>query len=226
MKKMITLVLGTMIAGTSFSQLSIGVHATGTYSSTQLKTTESIPLKQTRKITPGGGATVEYAFNKKFALRSGISYLQHSSDFKMEMPVTPGVPFTVNSSVTNKLQYLNVPIIGLYTKHIGNLSFYAGAGPYLNVGLKAESTLTAEFTTPQGSIKNKETIDLFKEDDQGNTGLKRIDYGVTALAGVRLHNGLFANVGYQLGLGNNVDEENDKLKTRGLQLTIGYFFKK
>jgi hypothetical protein len=48
---------------------------------------------------------------------------------------------------------------------------------------------------------------------------------VSLLAGVRLPGGVFANVGYQYGLSNISGDEDNVYKNRGLQLSIGYFFK-
>jgi len=47
--------------------------------------------------------------------------------------------------------------------------------------------------------------------------------GAGALAGIRLNNGVFANIGYQLSL-TDISEGDGRYKNRGLQLSVGYFF--
>jgi tetrahydromethanopterin S-methyltransferase subunit E len=86
MKIMITLVLGTVIASISFSQLSIGFHVSAVLSDAKIKPEVMIDMSQSKKITAGGGSTIEYTFNTKFTLHTGISYLQHGSKFKFNIP--------------------------------------------------------------------------------------------------------------------------------------------
>jgi hypothetical protein len=56
-------------------------------------------------------------------------------------------------------------------------------------------------------------------------GLKKFDYGASALAGVRFNNGLFANLGYQLSLAD-ISEGEGKYKNQGFQVSVGFFILK
>ncbi|HEX5651857.1 MAG TPA: hypothetical protein VFX58_02215, partial [Chitinophagaceae bacterium] len=75
-----------------------------------------------------------------------------------------------------------------------------------------------------GSVETeKEETNVFEKDEEGNTSFKRFDYGLGAIAGVKLPGGLFANVGYQFSLANISKSEESKYNNRALQLTIGYY---
>jgi hypothetical protein len=101
MKIMITLVLGTFIACTTFSQLSIGFHISAALSDAKIKPEDVIDMSQSKKFTAGGGSTVKYSLNTKFALHTGISYLQHESEFKLNIPVDDTDPVAIQRDINN-----------------------------------------------------------------------------------------------------------------------------
>jgi hypothetical protein len=107
------------------------------------------------------------------------------------------------------------------------MQFYAGGGGYINYGVSGKSKAKLSHTMPDGhEAVVVEEADAFDKEEDGGTGLNRTDLGVGALAGLRLGNGLFVHAGYQLSL-TDIDKSDDnaKYRNRGLQLTIGYFFK-
>ena len=56
--------------------------------------------------------------------------------------------------------------------------------------------------------------------------LKRFDYGLSGFVGYELNLGIFISAGFQKGLYNidNYDEEGDKLKNKTITLSVGYKF--
>ncbi len=226
MKKVITILAGMVLSASTFAQLSIGVHGTGNLSSASLNTDDFIhPVKKAR-ILPGAGIAVNYAVSEKISLRSGVNFLQHGVKITNSAEGDAGNGFTiVKFEGTTVLNYLQVPVNILYTIPVNNFQFFAGGGPYYSFGIsgKAKSTITTTFNGTTEIVKTDQ--DAFKKQADNGAGFKRTDYGVGAVAGIKLPNGLYGNIGYQLSFANINDAEDGKYKNRGLQLTIGYFFR-
>jgi|ADGO01.1.fsa_nt_gi hypothetical protein len=76
-----------------------------------------------------------------------------------------------------------------------------------NYGISGKSKYTVTYTVPGGDdIVESEKVDAFKKEQDGGAGLKKTDYGISALAGIQFGK-LFANVGYQLSLANIAEAE-------------------
>jgi hypothetical protein len=109
---------------------------------------------------------------------------------------------------------------------VSRLALFVGAGPYINYGVSGKLKGTVKYTMDDGNESViKEEFSAFKKTEDGGGGLKRSDFGVGAVAGLKLGGGLFVNAGYQLSLSNIADkEDNSSYRNRGLQLTLGYMF--
>jgi hypothetical protein len=222
MKRVIALMIGVASTASAFSQLSLGLHATGNLSDASIKTFDFVNPTKKSRVLPGGGIVADYRISPSLTLRSGVNFLQQG--IKLNATITD-----IGEQVTNietqakaNLSYLQVPVNLLYTTK-GALSFYAGGGPYVSFGLSGKTKQEITYKYEDGSSETeKEETDAFKKDENGDAAFKRFDYGVGALAGVKMGN-LFAHVGYQLSLGNISKAEQEKYKHRGLQLTVGYY---
>lgn len=91
-------------------------------------------------------------------------------------------------------------------------SFFVEAGPYLGYGLSASSKICL------GDECESETIDW------ENDGLKRLDFGIQAGAGVNINANLFINARYVLGLANINEDSNETIKNTGINIALGYRF--
>lgn len=218
MKKMMLVAIGLIIGMAGFSQFSIGVQAIGNLSTASIKNDQNIDFTKKSMILPGGGIVAQYDFSEKLSLRTGVNYLQHG--IKLNATIDPDV----TAKAENKLHYLQLPVNVLYNFPVGNSKIYAGAGGFINYGISGESLQTVRERDNDGTITvTTEKLKAFKKEADNGAGLKKVDAGVGALAGIRLDNGIFANVGYQLSLTNSSDD-NGKYKNRGLQLSVGCFF--
>jgi Outer membrane protein beta-barrel domain len=221
MKKILLSATAIFLSAACFAQFSFGLQGTGNLGSASVKFADGPSFTKTMKAMPGAGVVVQYAFNEHLALRSGVNYLQNGVTLKTTLDDAAPLKLVVE----NNLNYLQVPVNVLYTVPFSRLQFFAGGGGYVSYGISGKSKAKLSFTMPDGEENiTVEEVDAFKKEDDGGAGLKRTDFGVGLLAGVRLGNGLFANAGYQLSLVNIADGEGGKYKNRGLQLTIGYFF--
>lgn len=207
----------------SFSQLSIGIQGTGNLASAQVKGPEDLDFRKKMKSMPGGGIVVQYDLARGFALRSGVNYLQNGVTLEALLDETVDLKIRVE----NRLNYLQVPLNLVYSLPITKLNLFVGAGGFVNYGISGTSKATTSYTMPDGHQAIViEKSKAFKKQDDGGAGLRKTDWGVAALAGVRLSSGVFVNAGYQLSLGNIADPADDiKYRNRGLQITIGYFFR-
>ena len=220
MKKMMLAAIAMMFTVAGFSQFSFGVQAIGNLSTATVKNVPDIGFTKKMRMLPGGGVVAQYDLSDKIAIRSGINYLQQGVTLKTTFDET----VNLRARAENKLHYLQVPVNVLYNIPVGNFKVYAGAGGYVNYGISGESVQTTSMNMPDGHESvTVEKLKAFKKEDQGGAGLKKLDIGAGAIAGIQLNNGVFANVGYQLGL-TNISEGDGKYKNRGLQLSVGYFF--
>lgn len=221
MKKLTLSTIAVLIAGISFAQLSLGVQAIGNLSSAKFELKDAINPTNKMRVMPGGGIVVQYGF-KKLALRTGVNFLQQGVKASGEV-VNPGGA-NGNVEVAVKLNYLQLPVNLLYVVKAGPAQVYFGGGGYVNYAVSGNSTVTGQYQGPNGMQKFEVKDNLF-QDDGADAEFKRADFGLSALAGVRLPGGLFANVGYQYSLSNSSGSGEGVYKNRGLQLSIGYFFK-
>lgn len=224
MKRMLLMAGGLLIAAASFSQVSLGVQATGNLASAKLDFPDGPDFKKKAVFGPGAGFVAQYAVSETFALRSGLTFLQHGVKLKSDF-FQDGVG-DINMEAKNKLNYIQLPVYALYTKKLTTIELFAGAGPYANYGVSGKSKLTYTYFDEGGEkVTESEEADAFKKEEDGGSGMKRFDWGAGAIAGIRLPNGLFANIGYQYSLGNTSKDDDSKYHNQGLQLSIGYFFR-
>jgi hypothetical protein len=222
MKRVIALMIGIASTASAFSQLSLGLHATGNLSDASIKTLDIINPTKKSRVLPGGGVVVDFAVSPAVTVRSGVNFLQQGVKLNANITDIGEQVTEIQTQAKANLSYLQVPLNVLYTTK-GALSFYAGGGPYVSFGLSGKTKQETTYKYEDGTSETeKEETDAFKKDENGDAAFKRFDYGVGALAGVKMGN-VFAHVGYQFSLGNISKTEQEKYKHRGLQLTVGYY---
>ena len=156
------------------------------------------------------GVVGEFGLSESFFIQPGIVFAQQG--YKMSND---------GASLTTTLNYIQVPVNAQYKLDLGNMKLLLQAGPYLGVGVN-------------GKIKTK--VNGKKESDKiefGDDGMKRFDFGLGIGAGLQFGN-IQAGLGYNLGLANIADSDDDiefssgKTKTinNGIVLTVTYFFGK
>lgn len=134
-------------------------------------------------------------------------------------------------ATTNPI-YLEVPLNLVFKGPIGpDTKFFAGAGPYLAIGIAGKNKTEGKFLgTSFSSEKDIEWSDddpttLDYEEGAGFGVMKRFDYGLNGTAGFETRN-IVLSVNYGLGLaklqsGSNSSED-DKNKHRVLSFTLGF----
>jgi len=159
------------------------------------------------------------------------------------LSLQPGILFTGKGSktesgattdqtyfrATSNPYYIEVPV-NLVFKTPGAVKFFAGAGPYIAVGIAGKNKVDGKFFgtsfSSEESIKwsNDDPSTLDYEEGSGYGILKRFDYGLNGTAGIEMaHIILSANYGYglaKLQSGSNSSAD-DKNKHRVLSFTLG-----
>ena len=133
-------------------------------------------------------------------------------------------------ATTNPI-YLEVPL-NLVFKFGGNSgpNFFAGAGPYLAIGIAGKNKIEGKFLGTSFSSEDDivwsddDPTTLNYEEGAGFGIMKRFDYGLNGTAGIDLKKAVIS-VNYGLGLAklqSGSDNEDDNNKHRVLSFTIGF----
>ncbi len=216
MKKVILILAIVAISEVSFAQ-SIGVQVGGNLASQSAKSDDTGDLTFSTKSKLGFlfGVVGDIPIANSLSFRPELNYIQKGGK------VT--IPSIQENSTT--LNYLELPLNIIYNMEAGQGNFFFGAGPSIALGLSGKSKFKdLEEGTPEETtdvkFDGKKQADVTDDKDH----LKAIDFGFNLLAGYKLSNGLFANIGYTLGLSNISPESGQSGKNRGLTLKVGYCF--
>ncbi len=169
-----------------------------------------------------------------------------SGDFKL-LPILyfqPGIVFTGKGSKTQAGEttdatyfrattnpfYLEIPANFVLKTPPGGARFFAGAGPYIAIGIAGKNKVEGKFLGTSFSNENNiewsnddpSTLDY--EEGAGYGIMKRFDYGLNATAGIELEK-VVLGANFGLGLaklqsGSNSSAD-DKNKHRVFSITIG-----
>ncbi|MDR2627455.1 MAG: PorT family protein [Dysgonamonadaceae bacterium] len=196
-----------LATGTSvFAQgLQFGVKAGGNLSSVIVsKDVDGLKSKPGFQV----GVTVDYGLSGNLYLLSGLEVVQKG--FKIEQKYE-GEKYTSTSSPL----YLQLPIYVGYKIDLGVVKFVPQVGPYIAYGLGGK--------VKQEGFGETEEYDFFGKD----SNFKRLDFGLGMGVGVEFGK-IGVTVGYNLGLVNIVDEQEDSddssAKNGSLFLSVGYKF--
>ncbi len=142
------------------------------------------------------GLVAEYKFNEQFAIQPELLYSGQGGEEK-------GTLIGADIKITNKLDYLNLPVM---FKYYVTERFSLQAGPQLGI------LLSSKVKASKGSSSAEEDIE----------GVKSVDFGFNLGLGFKVNKNLFFDARYNLGL-NNIAEEGDA-KNGTFQISVGYMF--
>jgi hypothetical protein len=133
---------------------------------------------------------------------------------------SPGGSFIAKGKTT--YNYLEIPVNVLYNIPIGVGKFFIGGGPYIAYGLSGKTTGTTIIATQNGTTTTSNDYPLTFGSQEGD--IKRFDFGLGALGGFALKNGLLVSVGYEHGLTNIDHSSDDHIKNNVITVSLGYSF--
>lgn len=119
--------------------------------------------------------------------------------------------------------YLELPVNVLYNIPVSYGKIFIGGGPYMAYGLSAKTKIKVVFTQSNGDTQVIEQTDplIFGSKDGD---IKRLDFGLGALGGFALKNGLLLSIGYEHGLTNIVNGSSPSVRNNVLAVSLGYSF--
>lgn len=159
----------------------------------------------------------------------------------------PGIVFTGKGSktsagkttdpnyfvATSNPYYIEIPANFIFKTPTGKIKFFAGAGPYLAIGIAGKNKVDGKFLgvafSSEKKIKwsNDDPSTLDYEEGSGYGIMKRFDYGLNGTAGIEFSKSVIS-INYGFGLakvqsGSNSSAD-DKNKHRVLSITVGFKF--
>ncbi len=212
--KLSIVVLLLSIGSDSFAQ-TFGIKAGLNLSNFRIKDDDDT-LSDDFKMNSGFhiGPTVEFPINELFSFESGL--LLSTKGFKVSDKGTH-LDETFDYKQKLNLLYLDVPLTAKATYDIGGAKIYGTFGPYIGTGLSGKAKYEADGHT------NEDDINFGSDEDDDD--LKRLDYGLTAGAGI-VFNAIQIGITYGLGLANisNNTDDGYKINNRVLGFSVGYKF--
>lgn len=134
---------------------------------------------------------------------------------------------------TSNPYYIEIPVNLVFKTPGERTKFFAGAGPYLGIGIAGKNKvrgalLGTEFSSESKiDFSNDDPTTLNQEEGSGFGIMKRFDYGLNGLAGIET-GGVVISANYGLGLaklqsGSNSGEDNNN-KHRVFSISLGFKF--
>lgn len=168
------------------------------------------------------GGVAEIKISEKFSFQPELLYSAQGAEAESSETLSiGGSTATQNTEVTQKLGYLNIPLLAKYYFTSG---FSVEAGPQIGFLLNAEedktqtTIISGSSETVSGTLDNKERFE-------------GVDFGLAAGLAYDLPMGLFFQARYSFGLTNILKEvtfegqtvEGDT-KNKNIQISVGYKF--
>lgn len=157
------------------------------------------------------GGLVEVKLADKFALQPEFQYSSLGYKFAMS-GFEQGISYT--GDVVDKIDYLSVPVI---FKYFPTDEFSLDFGPQVAYMVSHKADIKINVL----GNSSTQTVDL---SDESN----KVEFGLNFGATYKFKNNLFLSGRYNLGLSNiqSSSSDDEKIKNRNFQLSIGYFFKR
>lgn len=218
------IIFGTHLNAQSFYGISAGAN-TGNIV-TEINGKKDDAIKGALGYTIKANINIPVATN--LFLQSGIEYETVNNKVNTNYNNTVGGA-TIKETFTGKsfLGYFNIPLRLTYSLPAGKGRFFAGAGPYVGIGVGGRSKSTEIIETTIGSITTHSEFNYNKKVSFGNadTSIKRINAGL----GLNLSYATAGNLLFSLyankGLNNINNRTNYNTKTWSAGITVGYLFK-
>lgn len=215
------------------AQAGFGIQAGGNLGNIQWEDTEGGTTTEVNTTSKFGfliGVLADVPLSTSLSFRPELNFIQKGAKLD-DTRTESGASIKTTGEVT--LNFIELPLNLVYNASAGMGSFFIGAGPSIGFGISGKYDQTSTLTFPgfptttsseKGDVKfdGKKAAEVPASDNDAH--LKSLDFGVNALAGYKMANGVFLNVGYTLGLSNLDPNENSSFKTKGFTIKLGYMF--
>jgi hypothetical protein len=233
MKKLIMIAAVAAISTGAYAQASFGIQVGANSGRLQIESTSGGTTTEENTESTWGflfGAVAEVPISETFVFRPELNFIQKGG--KLDQNSSQGGVTSVSKG-EQTINFIEIPMNFVYMAPAGMGTFFIGAGPSIGFGISGDYEFTNTTTFPgiptvtstgKGDVNFDGKKDSEVPANDTDVHLKRIDFGANALAGYKLSNGLFLNVGYAYGFSNLNPNDNESLKTRGFNIKLGYMF--
>jgi hypothetical protein len=169
------------------------------------------------EIKPLAGFTLGFSYQfkitERFYIQPELNFVKKGVKLELRYPENAN---GIGGNLNVALNYIEVPCFA--KAYFGTDSkFYVLAGPSLGIGVGGKG----KYDSSPGSFPVK----FGDSESEGDVTLKnRFDLGLNAGAGVRIADMFFVDVRYNLGLSNLSGDNDEPIKNRGFQLSVGVPF--
>ncbi|MFT3908565.1 MAG: porin family protein [Ferruginibacter sp.] len=225
MKKIILIAAIAVCSISSYAQLSYGGQIGGNLGMGHFTNDDpylsSLAIANDPKVGFMIGVVGQVEFGK-LAFRPELNFVQKGSK-------NGGSSLYYTSVNKLTLNYIEVPLNVTYNLEVGKVGkVFFGLGPAIGIGLGGKNKYSEsdgyDYYSAKADVKFDGKKDSELSSDDVDTHLKRVDVGANIIGGLQLPMGLFAKVGFQLGLIDLNPNDNSKYKNRGVSLCVGYMF--
>lgn len=157
------------------------------------------------------GAYLSLPLGSGIELEPGLLYSQKGVVMEGNVPGNVGEMLSAKATITNKSEYLDVPLL---------LRFYVADGFNLFAGPQVSFLLSNKVNVKAGALG----FNALDRDFDWNSGQRKVDVGLAAGVGYQFQNGFNVNGGYDFGLTTIDDNATYKTYNRGFKASIGYRF--
>ncbi|NLU40521.1 MAG: PorT family protein [Bacteroidales bacterium] len=161
------------------------------------------------------GPSLEFPVSKLLSIETGAIFNTKGYHTNSQTSFL-GIP--IGAKTKTSLSYIDIPIVAKLSYPVGNLTVYLDAGPYIGIGISGKTLIEGNLGSISGSEENEI---IWGNDNDAN--LKRIDYGLSLGAGVRIHS-ISIGALYGLGLTDAASAENTTMNHRVMSISLGYPF--
>jgi len=225
LKAFSVLLLVFLTTGSAFGQFNIGVSAGRNYTNVFVKNVHNVfgweEYEVTNPIHKKGfhiGVVGEYGIDNNFAVQSGIIFaMQGYKAAQKDIVVGDIKGHEVEIKVN--INYLQIPVNAQYKMSLGRGALLFQTGPYFGFALGGKMTSQLIGNGVPVSEKKKTDLSFGGKKEQ----LSPFDFGIGFGIEIPL-DGIQFGLRYQLGIANLYNVEDVKMKNRGFEIKLAYYF--
>ena len=207
--------------GSLLAQVKVGVQAGANVSG--FASSSSMPAENSSQMGYQLGVTADYEFNNHLVLTSGLSFIRRNGKLELGQNYYPSDgSFMRFPRVETAVNYLQSPLTVGYRFHCGDgFSLTPCVGLYAAYGLGAGSC-ALDVKAENGEISSEGWKPLQGNREHGLNGLRRWDWGGTAVLKAIIGRHYMAELSYSLGIMKA--QTMYGLRNSTFQLSVGYRF--
>lgn len=146
-----------------------------------------------------------------FEIEPGLQYSQKGTRLTGKLPIKEVEFLNANLTLTNKAEYLDMPILA---------KVYVGEGFHIFGGPQVSYLLSNRLHAEAGALGYK----AFNREWDMKDGFREVDLGLTGGLGYRFQSGFNISAGYDYGLNTVDDDGSFETYNRVIKASVGFTF--